>query len=81
MSGRIGSFLSAPIKTENMPPCLLHELQSFCVGLIMQHYAIQDTNVPVALLTKLQDQENKHTKMSGFICIFFLQSSISCPML
>lgn len=37
MTGRIGTFLSNPIKTENMPPCLLHELQSFCVGLITQY--------------------------------------------
>lgn len=81
MSGRIGTFLSVPIKTENMPPCLLHELQAFCVGLIMQHCAIQDANVPVALLTKVQDQGNKHTQTSGFTCVFSLQFSISCPML
>ena len=37
MSGRIGTFLSVPIKAENMPSCLLHELQTFCVGLIIQY--------------------------------------------
>ena len=37
MSGRIGTFLSVPIKAENMPSCLLQELQTFCIVLIMQY--------------------------------------------
>lgn len=69
MSGRIGTFLSIPIKTESMPPCLLH---GAAIILRWSHYAKQDANVPVTLLTKLQDQENKHTKNVLFYLYLFL---------
>lgn len=52
MSRKIGSFQSVPIKTENMPPCLLHELQSFYSRLIMQ--IAEAFASPIAHGTKLQ---------------------------
>lgn len=77
MSGRIGTFLSVPIKTENMLPCLLHEPQSFCVGLIMQ-YKMQMFQSPFS--PNCKTKKISTTKMSGFIYTFFLQFNIICSM-